>query len=155
MTTYTLDHIDTVAARFVERLEAFLPPEKWEAVQSGEHPNDVCDANQVLIDAFSDVFGREPFFPVDAEDGLCSEDALDRECAFFDAVFDASAFLRIRREEWTQYGSAVDAAEAYGWEDPTPEGGERDSTAERAALEFLQDETAVIELSSGVLVRDF
>lgn len=57
--------------------------------------------------------------------------------------------------EWTQYGSAVEAAEAFGWEDPTPEGGERDSTAERAALEFLQDETAVIEISSGVLVRDF
>ena len=57
--------------------------------------------------------------------------------------------------EWTEYGSAVEAAEAYGWEDPTPEGGERDSTAERAALEFLQDETAVIELSIGVLVRDF
>jgi hypothetical protein len=63
--------------------------------------------------------------------------------------------VRIRREEWTKYASAVEAAEAYGWEDPTPEGGERDSTAERAALEFLQDETAVIEISSGVLVRDF
>jgi len=57
--------------------------------------------------------------------------------------------------EWTEYGSVIVAAEAYGWEDPTPEGEERDSTAERAALEFLQDETAVIELSSGVLVRDF
>ena len=57
--------------------------------------------------------------------------------------------------EWTEYGSVIVAAEAFGWEDPTPEGGERDSTAERAALEFLQDETAVIELSSGVLVRDF
>jgi len=57
--------------------------------------------------------------------------------------------------EWTEYGSVIVAAEAYGWEDPTPEGGERDSTAERAALEFLQDQTAVIELSSGVLVRDF
>ena len=65
--------------------------------------------------------------------------------------FDAVAICR----DWTQYGSVIDAAEAYGWEDPTPEGGERDSTAERAALEFLQDETAVIELSSGVLVRDF
>jgi hypothetical protein len=57
--------------------------------------------------------------------------------------------------EWQEYASAVEAAEAFGWEDPTPEGGERDSTAERAALEYLQDETAVIELSSGVLVRDF
>jgi len=57
--------------------------------------------------------------------------------------------------EWTEYGSALEAAEAYSWEDPTPDGGERDSTAERAALEFLQDQTAVIDLSIGVLVRDF
>jgi hypothetical protein len=70
-------------------------------------------------------------------------------------VWDASAFLRIRRAEWTVWPSVLAAAEAYGWEDPTPEGVERDSTAERAALEFLQDETAVIEISSGVLVRDF
>jgi len=57
--------------------------------------------------------------------------------------------------EWTEYASAVEAAEAFGWEDETEEGEERDSTAERAAFEFLQDQTAVIEMSSGVLVRDF
>ncbi len=75
---------------------------------------------------------------------------LERDCGE-EMEFDPVAFCC----DWSEYPSAIEAAEAYGWEDPTPEGGERDSTAERAALEFLQDETAVIELSSGVLVRVF
>jgi hypothetical protein len=155
MKDYTLEQIDTVAARFVERLQAALTPAAFESVRDGTHPNDVCDANQVLIDAFADVFGREPYFPSDVEQGFAMEEQMDADADFLDAVWDASVFLRVSPDGWTQYGSAVEAAEAYGWEDPTPEGGERDSTAERAALEFLQDETAVIELSSGVLVRDF
>jgi hypothetical protein len=156
MKDYTLEQIDTVAARFVERLQAALTPAAFESVRDGTHPNDVCDANQVLIDAFADVFGREPYFPSDVEQGLATDDEMDADADFLDAVWDASVFLRLRAEEWTQYGSAVEAAEAFGWEDPTPEGGERDSTAERAALEFLQDAwRPYIELSSGVLVRDF
>jgi hypothetical protein len=155
MKTYTIAQIDTVAARFVERLQAFLLPEKWEAVQSGEHPNDVCDANQVLIDAFADVFGREPFFPSDIEQGFATEEQMDANADFLDAVWDASAFLRIRRAEWTVWPSALAAAEAYGFQDETAEEDERDSQAEAQALVFLRDETAVIEISSGVLVRDF
>ena len=54
--------------------------------------------------------------------------------------------------EWTEYGSAVEAAEAYGWEDETEEGEERDSKAEEAALTFLCDETTVLELESGAVV---
>jgi hypothetical protein len=155
MKDYTLEQIDTVAARFVERLQAALIPAAFESVRNGTHPNDVCDANHILIEAFADVFGREPYFPSDVEQGFATEEQMDADGDFLDAVWDASVFLRVRPDGWTQYGSASEAAEAYGWEDPTPEGGERDSTAERAALEFLQDETAVIEISSGVLVRDF
>ena len=155
MKTYTIAQIDTVAVRFVERLQAFLPPEKWEAVQSGEHPNDVCDANHFMIEAYSDIFGREPFFPSDAEEAFCTEAEVDQECDFLDAVWDASAFLRIRRAEWTVWPSALAAAEAYGFQDETAEEDERDSQAEAQALVFLRDETAVIEISSGVLVRDF
>jgi hypothetical protein len=155
MKTYTIAQIDTVAARFVERLQAALTPAAFESVRDGTHPNDVCDANHHLIEAFADVFGREPYFPSDVEQGLATDDEMDADADFLDAVWDASALLRVAAEEWTKYASAVEAAEAYGWEDPTPEGGERDSTAERAALEFLQDAwRPCIELSSGVLVRD-
>ena len=58
--------------------------------------------------------------------------------------------------EWTEYGDAIEAAEAYGWEAPEiPEGEERDDTSERKALEYLQDNTHVIDFDGGVLVLNF
>lgn len=54
--------------------------------------------------------------------------------------------------DWTEYPSAIEAAEAYGWEDETEEGEERDSKAEEDALWFLRDETTVLELESGAVV---
>ena len=57
--------------------------------------------------------------------------------------------------EWTEYGSAVEAAEAYGWEDDTKEGEERDSEPEEKALDFLLESTAVVPFSKGFLVANF
>ena len=58
--------------------------------------------------------------------------------------------------EWTEYRDAIEAAEAYGWEAPEiPEGEERDDTSDRKALEYLQDNTHVVEFEGGVLVLNF
>ena len=58
--------------------------------------------------------------------------------------------------EWTEYADPIEAAEAYGWEAPeTPEGEERDDTSDRKALEFLQDQTHVVEFDGGILVLNF
>ena len=58
--------------------------------------------------------------------------------------------------EWTEYRDAIEAAEAYGWEAPEiPEGEERDDTSDRKALEFLQDQTHVVEFEGGILVLNF
>lgn len=58
--------------------------------------------------------------------------------------------------DWTEYKDAFEAAEAYGWEAPEiPEGEERDDTSDRKALEYLQDETHVVEFEGGVLVLNF
>ena len=58
--------------------------------------------------------------------------------------------------EWTEYADAIEAAEAYGWEAPdVAEGEERDDTSGRKALEYLQDETHVVEFEGGVLVLNF
>lgn len=58
--------------------------------------------------------------------------------------------------DWTEYADAIEAAEAYGWEAPEiPEGEERDDTSDRKALEFLADQTHVVEFSGGVLVLNF
>jgi hypothetical protein len=58
--------------------------------------------------------------------------------------------------EWTEYADPIEAAEAYGWEAPeVPEGEERDDTSDRKALEYLQDNTHVVEFDGGVLVLNF
>jgi hypothetical protein len=58
--------------------------------------------------------------------------------------------------DWTEYKDAIEAAEAYGWEAPdVAEGEERDDTSDRKALEYLQDNTHVVEFDGGVLVLNF
>ena len=58
--------------------------------------------------------------------------------------------------DWTEYANPIEAAEAYGWEAPEiPEGEERDDTSDRKALEYLQDNTHVVEFDGGVLVLNF
>ena len=58
--------------------------------------------------------------------------------------------------DWSEYKDPVEAAEAYGWEAPEiPEGEERDDTSDRKALEYLQDNTHVIDFDGGVLVLNF
>ena len=58
--------------------------------------------------------------------------------------------------EWTEYRDAIEAAEAYGWEAPeVEEGEERDDTSDRKALEYLHDQTHVVEFEGGVLVLNF
>jgi hypothetical protein len=58
--------------------------------------------------------------------------------------------------DWTEYKDAIEAAEAYGWEAPdVAEGEERDDTSDRKALEYLRDNTHVVEFDGGVLVLNF
>lgn len=58
--------------------------------------------------------------------------------------------------DWAEYRDAIEAAEAYGWEAPeVEEGEERDDTSYRKALEFLQDNTHVVEFDGGILVLNF
>jgi hypothetical protein len=56
--------------------------------------------------------------------------------------------------EWTEYVSAEEAAEAYGWEAKQTED-ERADTSDRDALQFLMEETQVVEFEGGVLVLNF
>jgi hypothetical protein len=78
---------------------------------------------------------------------------LERDCGE-EVEFDPIA-LCCDWSDWSEYPSAIEAAEAYGWEDETEEGEERDSKAEDKALTFLCDNTTVLELNSGVLVLNY
>ncbi len=53
--------------------------------------------------------------------------------------------------DWTEYPSALEAAEAYGFEPKATED-ERADKSEEDALWFLRDETTVLELKSGAVV---
>ena len=53
--------------------------------------------------------------------------------------------------DWTEYASAIEAAEGYGFE-PKLAVDERAERDEQDALTFLCDETTVLELSSGAVV---
>lgn len=71
------------------------------------------------------------------------------------------------RCDFTEYGSAVEAAEEYGWEKPDREDGddedEYDELCEDKAIEWLQDHTQVVTFEdkynlgngSGVIVGCF
>lgn len=57
--------------------------------------------------------------------------------------------------DFTEYDSALEAAEAYGFE-PKHSEDERADTSERDALEFLQDNTTVLDLgTNGVVVLNY
>jgi len=57
--------------------------------------------------------------------------------------------------DFTEYDSALEAAEANGFE-PKQSDDERADTSERDALEFLQDNTTVLDLSvNGVVVQNY
>ncbi len=83
-----------IAARFTSKLQSYLG-EKWAEVQSGAcGANDLCDANQLLIDAFFDVCGREPFFPFDVEEGLATEADLNSD---FDTL---ERIWNLAKQQW-------------------------------------------------------
>ena len=56
--------------------------------------------------------------------------------------------------DWTEYDSATEAAAAYGWLLEESED-EKNDTSEREAMQYLHDETTVLELSGGVLVLNY
>ena len=82
-----------VALKFTDALKDYLG-EDWAKVASSDaHPNDLCDANHFLIEAFAAVYGREPFFPSDVELGHSTEEMMNRDCDTLNAIWDASFAL--------------------------------------------------------------
>ena len=56
------------------------------------------------------------------------------------------------RCHFSEYSSATEAAEAYGWSaDPD----EFDNANESAALAWLQDRTSAIEFDGGIIIEQF
>ena len=53
--------------------------------------------------------------------------------------------------EWAEYSSAREAADDYGFE---PDGDD-DDAREKSALEWLQNQTQVIEFNGGIVIQQF
>ena len=54
--------------------------------------------------------------------------------------------------DWTEYESALEAAEGYGFQQKDTSDDERADRNEEAAFAFLADQTTVLELGSGGVV---
>lgn len=57
------------------------------------------------------------------------------------------------RCEYSEYSSALEAAQDYGF--TSPENEDDDNEIESAALAYLQDKTAVIKFDGGVIIQQF
>jgi hypothetical protein len=56
------------------------------------------------------------------------------------------------RCEFSEHTSATEAAGNYDWE---PEEDADEDEAEKSALQYLQERTAVIEFTGGVIIQDY
>ena len=72
---------------------------------------------------------------------------LEEDCGT-EIEFDAVAI----RCDYSEYASALEAAKEYGFE-PEEDAGEEER--EQAAIEWLQDQTQVIEFHGGVIIASF
>jgi len=54
--------------------------------------------------------------------------------------------------EWREYPSALDAAKEYGFE---PDDDDDDDAREKSALDWLREQTQVVEFDGGIVVQAF
>lgn len=95
-----------IATKFARILRGWMTPEEWAQMVANDRAsdsssaNDYCDANQALIDAFSAIVGREPWFASDVEGGFATESQVDADFDTLEQVW------RLARLEWTKGGAA-------------------------------------------------
>ena len=90
---------------------------------------------------------RPDQFSIEALRALFTQlEELERDCGA-EVEFDPVAICC----DWSEYPSALEAAEAYGFKAKDSED-EKADKAEEDAFWFLRDETTVLELESGAVV---
>lgn len=73
-----------LADAFIVLLQTRLNSEQVKLIQHGDaDPDDFCDANMVMADAFEDVMGRETYMPSDVEEARCTEAQADADLALW------------------------------------------------------------------------
>lgn len=70
-----------------------------------------------------------------------------------DSLGESIAFDRVAiRCEYSEYSSALEAAEHYGF---IPEDDEDEDDVESSAIAYLEDKTTVIKFEGGVIIQQF
>ena len=95
---------DRLAVAFTRQLIDWLTPEEMTGLRRDSltdpentcSSHDYCDSNQAMLNAFETVYGREVWFPSDAEDGRCTEAEADADMALMDAAWE-----KARASGWT------------------------------------------------------
>lgn len=82
-----------IADAFMVFLQARLTGEQVKLIQRGDaDPDDFCDANMVMAEAFKDVMDRETYLPSDVEEGRCTDAQAEADLALWNqAVENAKA----------------------------------------------------------------
>ena len=94
-----------IATEFARILRGWMTREEWAQMVAHDQAadfstaNDYCDANQALIDAFSAIVGREPWFASDVESGFATDAQVDADFDTLEQVW------RLARLQWTKGGS--------------------------------------------------
>lgn len=96
MTTPESNDVARLATEFVARLRDTLTVAKWDLMRlrnatptyAGDvcASQDFCDANEVMLAAFEDVFEREMVWPCDVDEGAAPEDQ-ERDFALWNAAW--------------------------------------------------------------------
>lgn len=94
-----------IATEFACILRGWMTPEEWAQMVAHDRAsdtsaaNDYCDANQALINAFSAIVGREPWFGSDVDGGFATEAQVDADFDTLEEVW------RLARLEWAKGGA--------------------------------------------------
>lgn len=113
-----------LADAFIVLLQTRLNSEQVKLIQHGDaDPDDFCDANMVMADAFEDVMGRETYMPSDVEEARCTEAQADADLALWNEAvaiaqarsygldgIDMSASMPTAAPATADMGDALDAA---------------------------------------------
>jgi len=59
------------------------------------------------------------------------------------------------RGEYSEYSSALEAAQDYGFTPPENDDDDDDDEIESAAIAYLEDRTTVIKFDTGVIIQQF
>ena len=84
-----MTHVEILANIFWHCVKNAMNAERWERVRTGlAHPDDCCDANQCMLDAFEMMHGRQMVMQSDVDESGASQTQCDSDFKLTDEAYD-------------------------------------------------------------------